>query len=64
MKFKLWFYSLYPLRFSYLLDTVAHVATIRTNKPPTLLQGLEDKEVETLSEHFSTQGYHVIVRNY
>lgn len=64
MKFKLWLYSLYPLRFSYVLDTTAHVATIRTNKPPLLLQGVEDTEVETLSIHFAGQGYHVIVRNY
>lgn len=64
MKFRQWFYSLFPLRFSYRLDAEAKVATIRTNKPPELLAGDEDEEVKTLSEHFAGQGYHVIVRDY
>ena len=64
MKFKQWFYSLYPLRFSFTYDTVAKVATIRANKPSVMLSGIEDEEIKTLSEHFASQGYHVIVRNY
>jgi hypothetical protein len=64
MKLKQWFYSLFRLRFTYTIDAAAKVATIRTNKPPELLSGVENEEVDTLSAHFATQGYHVIIRNY
>jgi len=59
---KRWLYKLYKLRTDYTLDKEGMVAVIRTNKPVEVLEGEEAEAMQTLMEHFSGRGYHVIVR--
>lgn len=56
------FYSLIALKIPYSLDEKGMVATIEPNKPEKYLTSKEGEVIQSLMEHFSGRGYHVIVR--